>query len=652
MARWWCISHRTVIVTAFLMFMVFLTINPVKSQPQANLLITGCSQINATNLPNFFGNLNETFRDLRNKLSNNNSYFATSEQTRNSEPVYAMAQCRNYMSTRDCLSCFDSADTFIRACAAANGARAVLDGCFLRYESNSFYDQTTLPGNVGLCGNRTSSRQSVFETAVDGLLSNLSIATPKINGFYAAVTAPVSGTNTSTAYAIAQCAETVTRDGCKDCLAVAYANIRSCATDVTDGRAVDSGCFMRYSASAFFSNNKSTDITSFLRDDDSSNKGAIIGGVGGGVGFLIFLLVVVVLLWIRRSKRTSPGDGLYGATELQSPKDYSYSDLKKATKDFSEGNKLGEGGFGDVYKGIVKDGNIVAVKKLALGSSTAKDNFESEVRVISNVHHRNLIRLLGCCSKGPELLLVLEYMENGSLETYLYGEKRGTLSWKQRCDIIFGTARGLAYLHEQYHVTIIHRDIKPSNILLDNEYQPKIADFGLARLLPEDQTHISTRFAGTLGYTAPEYAIHGQLSEKVDTYSFGIVVLEIVSGKKCTDVPDESAGEQYLLEHAWNLYETRMHLKLVDETLDPSKYNEEDVKKVIEIALMCTQSPVSVRPTMSEVVMLLSDRSRVQNPPTRQNANLANIRIQVDNSTSTTFSMSNADATITELTGR
>ncbi|MFS7954770.1 putative protein kinase RLK-Pelle-DLSV family [Helianthus anomalus] len=375
-----------------------------------------------------------------------------------------------------------------------------------------------------------------------------------------------------------------------------------------------------------------------------------------------------------------PGS-LYGATELQGPKDYSYSDLKKATKDFREENKLGEGGFGDVYKGIVKDGNIIAVKKLAIGSTTAKDNFESEVRVISNVHHRNLIRLLGCCSKGPELLLVLEYMANGSLEKYLYGEKRGTLNWKQRFDIIFGTARGLAYLHEQYHVTIIHRDIKPSNILLDNEFQPKIADFGLARLLPEDQTHISTRFAGTLGYTAPEYAIHGQLSEKVDTYSFGIVVLEIVSGRRCTDIPDESAGEQYLLEHvsqhrlvylllynlkgkyvvnllnlweqAWNLYETRMQMKLVDESLDPSKYKEEEIKKVIEISLMCTQSPVSVRPTMSEVVMLLSDRSRVQNPPSRQNVNLDDVRIDVNNSTSTTQqSMSNADATMTELTGR
>ncbi|KAF5769138.1 putative protein kinase RLK-Pelle-DLSV family [Helianthus annuus] len=644
---WWCYGKHMVMVT--ILFIVFLS-NPVTSQPQTNLILRACAQINATNPRNFFRNLNETFSDTRRKLSNNNTYFATSEQTNNTDPVYVLAQCRNYMSAFECVNCFDFASKSVCSCDAAVGGRVVLDGCFLRYEGNSFYEQTTLPGNVGLCGNRTSSRQDVFETAVDGLLFNLSIATPKINGFYAAITAPVVGANTSIAYAIAQCAETVTPDGCKNCLQVAYANIKSCATDVTDGRAVDSGCFMRYSASAFFANNKTTDITPFLLDGGSSSKGAVIGGVVGGVGALIILLIAL-LLWYRQSKRTTPIGSLYGATELQGPKDYSYADLKKATNDFREENKLGEGGFGDVYKGIVKDGNIVAIKKLAIDSNTAKDNFETEVRVISNVHHRNLIRLLGCC-KGLELLLVLEYMANGSLEKYLYGEKRGALNWKQRCDIIFGTARGLAYLHEQYHVTIIHRDIKPSNILLDNDFQPKIADFGLARLLPEDQTHISTKFGGTLGYTAPEYAIHGQLSEKVDTYSFGIVVLEIVSGKRCTDVPNESIGEQYLLERAWNYYESRMHMKLVDETLDPIEYREEDIWKIIEIALMCTQSPVSVRPTMSEVVMLLGDRSRVQNPPTRKNLNMSDIRIQVDSSASPTMSVSNANATITELEGR
>lgn len=328
---------------------------------------------------------------------------------------------------------------------------------------------------------------------------------------------------------------------------------------------------------------------------------------------------------------------------------YNYKELKSATKNFSEEYKLGEGGSGDVYKGIVKNGNIVAVKRLALTTSKAKAEFESEVRLISNVHHRNLIRLLGCSSKGPELLLVYEYMANGSLDRFLYGGQRGTLNWKQRFDIIFGTARGLAYLHEQFHVRIIHRDIKPGNILLDDDLQPKIADFGLVRLLPEDQSHLNTKFAGTLGYTAPEYAIQGQLSEKVDTYSFGVVLLEIVSGRRCNETNIESDTE-FLLEHAWKLHENDMHLKLVDETLDPDEYKSEDAKKIIEIALMCTQSPASLRPTMSEVVVLLiSDRSLEQKPLSKPTFVHSDNRIRDDSSTP---SISNATASFSEFNGR
>uniref|UniRef100_A0A6I9QL75 Cysteine-rich receptor-like protein kinase 2 n=1 Tax=Elaeis guineensis var. tenera TaxID=51953 RepID=A0A6I9QL75_ELAGV len=282
---------------------------------------------------------------------------------------------------------------------------------------------------------------------------------------------------------------------------------------------------------------------------NSSKKGAIIGGIAGGVGFLL-LLAIAAFLCIGRSKK--PGNiergDILGATELRGPVDYRYADLKAATKNFSEENKLGEGGFGEVYKGVLKNGKAVAVKKLTIANARKVHiDFQSEVKLISNVHHRNLVRLLGCSTKGPELLLVYEYMANSSLDKVLYGDRRGILNWKQRFDIIVGIARGLAYLHQEFHVCIIHRDIKSSNILLDDNFQPKIADFGLARLLPGDHSHLSTKFAGTLGYTAPEYAIHGQLSEKVDTYSYGVVVLEIISGRKSNDVNLEPVT-QYLLE--------------------------------------------------------------------------------------------------------
>ncbi|XP_028800634.1 cysteine-rich receptor-like protein kinase 3 [Neltuma alba] len=204
---------------------------------------------------------------------------------------------------------------------------------------------------------------------------------------------------------------------------------------------------------------------------------------------------------VRRSEKIErvPRGEITGESKLKGSINYSYKELKSATKNFSEKNKLGEGGFGTVYKGTLKNGKTIAVKKLIMRQSNSMDEeFESEVRLITNVHHRNLVRLLGCCSKGNERILVYEYMKNNSLNRYLFGSNKGSLSWKQRYDIILGIARGLTYLHEEFHICIIHRDIKTNNILLDDDFQPKIADFGLARLLPQDQTHLSTRFAGTL----------------------------------------------------------------------------------------------------------------------------------------------------------
>nr|GMC59728.1 cysteine-rich receptor-like protein kinase 2 [Ipomoea batatas] len=246
-------------------------------------------------------------------------------------------------------------------------------------------------------------------------------------------------------------------------------------------------------------------------------------------------------------------------------------------------------------------------------------------------------------------------MANASLDRYIYGDKRGMLNWKQRVDIILGTATGLTYLHEQFHVCIIHRDIKSSNILLDDDFQPKIADFGLARLLPENQSHVSTKFAGTLGYTAPEYAIHGHLSEKVDIYSFGIVVLEIISGRRSSDIRVEPVTE-YLLEQAWKLYENENYLELADKTLEASEYKVEEVKRMLEIALVCTQSPPNLRPSMSEVVIMLSsDRPIFQNQPKRPSMISdfdQRILALTDTSATTASSTSHATASFSGVSGR
>ncbi|CAN1160780.1 Cysteine-rich receptor-like protein kinase 42 [Linum perenne] len=537
----------------------------VNSQPQprtsrlgpgTNLLNEGCSTFNVTNLVNFNSNLNATFAAVSARAAAGEK-FVTAERLSGADPVYAMLQCRDYMSAADCAACFRTASRQIRNCSAvANGARVVFDGCFLRYERMNFYGETTRDANREFCNNRpTSSPEAAFNATVQSLLSDLQIAAPRTPQLYAAARREVSpspSTNSTVVYAVAQCVRTIDEIGCRDCLAVAVRNIQRCPPN-GDGRAVDSGCFMRYSDSRFFADNQTTDLEPFLSKGRSKSKAGLIGGLAGGIGALF--LVAALFLWFyisKRSKKAPPKGDILGATELRGATIYRYKDLKSATGNFSPENKLGEGGFGDVYKGTLKNGKIVAVKKLIIGHNPrARTDFESEVTLISNVHHRNLIRLLGCCTKGlDQLLLVYEYMPNSSLDRFLFpvvgssGERSNpVLSWKQRFDVILGTAQGLAYLHEQFHVCIIHRDIKPGNILLDDDFMPKIADFGLARLMPEDQTHLSTKFAGTLGYTAPEYAIHGQLSEKVDTYSYGVVVLEIISGTKNSGMIVDSSGE-------------------------------------------------------------------------------------------------------------
>ncbi|XP_011079277.1 probable LRR receptor-like serine/threonine-protein kinase At1g56140 isoform X1 [Sesamum indicum] len=347
----------------------------------------------------------------------------------------------------------------------------------------------------------------------------------------------------------------------------------------------------------------------------------------GGIVLLLILLILVFIsrkliklrklkmLVARTTKQPVTRDILSG--NLRTISYFDFQTLKKATKNFDQNNLLGRGGFGPVFLGKLEDGRLVAVKKLSVDKSQqGETEFLAEVKMITSIQHKNLVRLLGCCSDGAQRLLVYEYMKNRSLDRIIYGESQIFLNWTTRFQIILGIARGLQYLHEDSHVRIVHRDIKASNILLDDKFQPRIGDFGLARFFPEDQAYLSTRFAGTLGYTAPEYAIRGELSEKADIYSFGVLVLEIISSRKNTDLtlPSEM---QYLPEYSWRLYERGMLTDLIDPRIQEDSVVSKDVLQVIKVAFLCLQPHANLRPPMSEIVAMLMCKVEVDGTPVR-----------------------------------
>ncbi|XP_062185563.1 cold-responsive protein kinase 1-like isoform X1 [Phragmites australis] len=290
---------------------------------------------------------------------------------------------------------------------------------------------------------------------------------------------------------------------------------------------------------------------------------------------------------------------------------FSYNELRKATQGFSGANKIGEGGFGSVFRGVLKDGTTVAVKVLSATSRQGVREFLTELTAISDIKHENLVTLIGCCAEGSHRILVYNYLENNSLAQTLLGSRYSNIrfNWRARVKIAVGIACGLAFLHEEIHPPIIHRDIKASNILLDKDLTPKISDFGLARLLPPNATHVSTRVAGTLGYLAPEYAIRGQVTKKSDIYSFGVLLLEIVSGRCNTNtrLPSE---DQFLLERTWALYEQGRLNEIIDIDIGDD-LDVEEACRFMKIGLLCTQDAMARRPNMTNVVRMLTGERRI-----------------------------------------
>ncbi|KAL5841922.1 hypothetical protein ACOSQ3_012525 [Xanthoceras sorbifolium] len=311
--------------------------------------------------------------------------------------------------------------------------------------------------------------------------------------------------------------------------------------------------------------------------------------------------------------------------------------IQAATNRFSIDNKLGAGGFGEVYKGVLPNGQEIAAKRLSRRSGQGAEEFKNEVVVVAKLQHRNLVRLRGFCMQGEERILVYEFVPNKSLD-YLYGPvKQGQFDWSKRYKIIGGIAREILYLHKDSRVRIIHRDLKANNVLLDGDMNPKISDFGMARIFGVDQIRGSTdRIVGTYGYMSPEYAMHGEFYVKSDVYSFGVLVLEIITGKKNSSFY-QTHGVGNLLSYAWEHWRDETPMQLLDSNLTDS-YSRNEVMRCIHVGLLCVQEDPAARPAMATVVHML---------------NKVNMHITTgtdsDQSTRKSMPWSVDDASITEL---
>ncbi|WOG83727.1 hypothetical protein DCAR_0102905 [Daucus carota subsp. sativus] len=353
--------------------------------------------------------------------------------------------------------------------------------------------------------------------------------------------------------------------------------------------------------------------------------------------FASFVIAFVGFWWMWRKKREkkktkgildsnlSHLDSIGGNNALIK---FSYSEVEKATKNFSLSNIIGRGGYGNVYKGVLPDRTEVALKRFKNCSAAGDASFAHEVRIIASVRHVNLVALRGYCiamtkSEGHQRIIVCDLVKNGSLHDHLFGPAEKKLSWPIRQKIALGTARGLAYLHNGAQPSIIHRDIKAGNILLDEDFEPKVADFGLAKIAPEGVSHMSTHVAGTMGYVAPEYALYGKLTERSDVYSFGIVLLELVSGKKAL-LKHGDDQHTLLADWAWSLVKVGRPLDIVEEGT-PELGPPEIMEKYVMLAVLCSHPQLYARPTMDQVVKILDSNEPVPVIPERPNSFTANV---------------------------
>ena len=367
--------------------------------------------------------------------------------------------------------------------------------------------------------------------------------------------------------------------------------------------------------------------------ETSGNKARNISLIVGMTVMVVGMIVIAfVILWIRKGKKketaklvnlTSINDALERGA---GPRRFLYGDLVSATNNFSNERKLGQGGFGAVYKGYLTDSDmLIAVKKISRGSKQGKKEYITEVKIFSQLRHRNLVQLIGWCHDRGEFLLVYEFMPNGSLDSHLFGS-RSQLSWTLRYKVSLGLTSALFYLHEEWEQCVVHRDIKSSNVMLDSSFNVKLGDFGLARLMDHELGPQTTGLAGTFGYLAPEYISTGRASKESDVYSFGVVALEIATRRRLIDLMEPNS-DMGLVEWIWNLYGRGDLLLAVDGKLQTS-FDEKQVECLMIIGLWCAHPDRNLRPSIRQAIQVLKFEAEIPVLPMQMPIPMYHVPIQ------------------------
>ncbi|KAE8772051.1 putative cysteine rich repeat-receptor-like protein kinase DUF26 [Hordeum vulgare] len=604
---------------------------------------------------NFCDNVKAAAAALSKNVTSSPENFATATFGQPPDVVYALALCRagDVVDGSTCSDCIANWFAAVNQ-TECHKVRSSYGDCIVVYSAGD--DNLPPPSNVmgGSSGENTLPFEQWDITNVTtgdvqlivGLTRELLVETAET----AASTTPsryATGvidmdrvTTYPKVYSQAHCMPDLSADNCLACLRRLLGMVNSTMSLRTGGQMGITQCYFRYEAYRFYGAQPMLIVplpTPALATKHRSMLWVILAVVVP-LSAAAFVFFVCYSRRLRSQRKGSRRDwNLKGDLVWQGKNSefslFDFHQLVEATDSFSEENKLGQGGFGAVYKGELPEGLEVAVKRLSSHSGQGFMEFKNEVQLIAKLQHTNLVRLLGCCSQDEENILVYEYLPNRSLDFFIFDvNKRALMDWSTHVAIIEGVAHGLLYLHKHSRLLVIHRDLKPSNILLDYELNPKISDFGLAKILSSNDTEGNTtrRVVGTSGYMAPEYASKGVFSIKSDVFSFGVVIFEILSGKQ------NSGNEQYggflnLLGHAWQLWEEGKWADLIAAPLLPGSHSAK-MMRYFNIALLCVQENATDRPTMGDIVAMLSNDAMILAEPKQP----AYINVRVGNEEAST----------------